>query len=280
MRILLATSMVPDAAGIGAIPKLLHAQLVGLCERNEVTLVAPFGEEAGQAEAAAGLERSGLDAHLVDRRRSTDPLRRWRVRAELATTWLRRPWPWRVVLGSGGMQATIDRLAATRRFDIVAVEDNPMAMLQFPAAVPAVLTEHEAVRAPGAEWRASHLSERPLRTLRARDWRRWDSFLPVAWRRFDLLQVFTEGDAAAVRERARSSPGVCGSTRTASISLRPPTWTARRRARSSSPAPSPTFRTATRHDGWRGRSCPRCARCAPRRCCESPAAPRPARSST
>ena len=202
MRILLVTSMVPDRNGIGAIPKLLHAQLVGLGERNEVTLIAPFGEEAGQAEAAAELERSGLDAHLVDRRRSRDPLRRWSVRAELAAAWLRRPWPWRVVLGSGGMQEAVDRVAATRRFDVVAVEDNPMSMLRYPSGVPAVLTEHEAVRAPAAEWRAARLSERPLRSLRERDWRRWDAFLPAAWRRFGLLQVFGEGDAAEVARRA------------------------------------------------------------------------------
>ncbi len=202
MRILLVTSMIPDRDGIGAIPKLLHAQLVGLGERNELTLVAPFGEEAGQAEAAAALERSGLDAHLVDRRRSRDPLRRWSVRAELAATWARRPWPWRVVLGSGGMQETLDRVAATRSFDVVAVEDNPMSVLRYPTGVPTVLTEHEAVRAPAGEWRAARISEMPLRTLRERDWRRWDSFLPAAWRRFDLLQVFGAGDAAAVSRRA------------------------------------------------------------------------------
>ncbi len=210
MRILLVTSMVPDRDGIGAIPKLLHAQLTGLAERNEVTLVAPFGEEAGQAEAAEALVRSGLDAHLIDRRRSPDPLRRWWVRAELAASWLRRPWPWRVVLGCGGVQRTVDRVAATRRFDVVAVEDNPMSMLRFPRGIPAVLTEHEAVRAPATEWRAAHLSERPLRALRARDWHRWDSFLPAAWRRFDLLQVFGEGDAAEV---VRRSPDLAGRLR-------------------------------------------------------------------
>jgi polysaccharide biosynthesis protein PslH len=202
MRILLVTSMVPDAEGVGAIPKLLHAQLSGLCERHELTLVAPVGEDPGQAAAAERLAGSGLDAHFVDRRRSSSPARRWRVRAELAATWARSGWPWRVVCGVGGVQALIDRLVVSKQFDVAAVEDNPVSVLRFPPALPTVLTEHEAVRAPAEEWLTPRLAERPLAALRARDWRRWDSFLPQAWRRFDLLQVFSEGDARAVAERA------------------------------------------------------------------------------
>jgi hypothetical protein len=207
MRILLITSMVPDAEGIGAMPKLFAAQLDGLRERHEVTLVSTFGEDPGQAEAAARLLRSGLDAHIVDRRRSSSPLRRWWVRAELAASWTTRRWPWRVVCGAAGVQPLIDRLAAEREFDVIAVEDNPMAVLRFPPGVPTALTEHEAVRAPVSEWRAARLSERPLRTLRSIDWRRWDRFLPDAWKRFDLVQVYCEGDAEAVRRRAPELAG-------------------------------------------------------------------------
>jgi glycosyltransferase involved in cell wall biosynthesis len=207
MRILLVTSMVPDLDGVGAIPKLLHAQLTGLRERHEITLVSPVGEDPGQAEAAERIAASGLDAHFVDRRRSRSAARRWRVRAELATTWLARDWPWRVVCGVGGVQSSIDRLLATRPFDVVAAEDNPMAVLSFPAGLPTVLTEHEAVRAAASEWLSPRLSERPLAALRARDWRRWGSFLPAVWRRFDLLQVFSEGDARAVGEQAPDLAG-------------------------------------------------------------------------
>ena len=217
MRILLVTSMAPAAQGIGAIPKLLHAQLLGLRERgHQLTLVAPYGEDPGQAEAAAGLNADpSLDAHLVDRRRSPRLSRRWRVRANLATNWARHDWPWRVVLGATGLQPLIDELTARERFDLVAVEDNPVAVLRFPAALPTVLTEHEAVRAPAADRGVapypslggrkrpdSHLRERAAVALHQRDWARWDAFLPGAWRRFDLLQVFSEGDAAAVRSRA------------------------------------------------------------------------------
>jgi polysaccharide biosynthesis protein PslH len=202
MRILLITSMVPDADGIGAIPKLLAAELEGLGERHEVTLLTTFGEDPGQAEAAARLRGAGGDVQALDRRRPSSARRRWWVRAELAATWLTRRWPWRVVCGAAGVQPLLDRLLAEREFDLIAVEDNPMAVLRFPAGLPVVFTEHEATRAPASTWRAPRLRERPLAALRAHDWRRWDGFLPRAWERFDLLQVFCEADAAAVRQRA------------------------------------------------------------------------------
>ena len=203
MRILLITSMVPDATGGGAIPKLVAAQLEGLTGGHEVTLVSSFGEEVGQAEAAQRLLDDGFDAHFVDRRRAAGAGRRWRVRAGLAATWATRGWPWRVVCGAGGLQPVLDRLGAEREFDVVAVEDNPVAVLRFPAGVPTVLTEHEAVRAPASAWRGEGgLVGLPERVLRERDWRRWERFLPTVWRRFDLVQVFCEGDARAIRERA------------------------------------------------------------------------------
>jgi glycosyltransferase involved in cell wall biosynthesis len=203
MRIMLVTSMVPDAGGIGAIPKLLAAELAGLRERgHEVTLVTTFGEDPGQAEAAKRLVESELDTHILDRRRSASARRRWRVRAELAATWAGKGWPWRVVCGAAGMQQLIDRVARAGEFDLIAVEDNPLAALQFPAGVPVVFTEHEAVRAPAGQWQAERLFERPLGALRALDWRRWDAFLPRIWKRFDLLQVFSPGDAEAVERAA------------------------------------------------------------------------------
>ena len=37
-----------------------------------------------------------------------------------------------------------------------------------------------------------------MRLLRGLDWRRWDRFARAAWERFDLVQVFSEGDAKAI----------------------------------------------------------------------------------
>jgi polysaccharide biosynthesis protein PslH len=201
MRILLVLPMVPQADGIGGFPKLLHAELSGLRERHELTIVGTFGELPGQAEAAAALVDSGLDAHFVDRRRSPSAPRRWRVRAELASRWATSGWPWRAVTSAGGVQPLLDRVTASRRFDLVAIEDSPMSGLRFPAGVPTVLTEHEAFRAAASEWRAESLSERPLAALRRRDWARWSDFQPRAWQRFDLTQVFCPSDAEAIRAR-------------------------------------------------------------------------------
>lgn len=202
MKVLLLAPMVPQADGIGAIPKLLSAELEGLAANGaEVTLLAPYGDLPGQAEAAAASAASGADVHFVDGRRAAELGRRWRVRGELATAWLTRPWPWRAITMQRGMQALLDQVAAGRHFDVVAVEDSAMGTLRLPAGVPAVLTEHEAIRAPASDWAGGPLRERPLRALHAADWRRVPNLLSQAWRRFDLLQVFTSGDAAEIRSR-------------------------------------------------------------------------------
>lgn len=219
MKILLALSMVPQADGVGAIPKLLHAQLLGLRERNDVTVVGSFGELPGQAQAAEALMRSDLDAHFVDRRRSPSPLRRWSVRAQLAASWATRPWPWRAVSATAGVQPTLDRLAADRSFDVVAVEEDLMSVLRFPPGAPTVLTEHEAFQAPASSWRAPRLRERPEQLFRVRDWRRWARFQQAAWERADLIQVYSESDAAEIAKR---SPQVAERVRVDPFGLVPP----------------------------------------------------------
>ena len=205
MRILLIVPMAPQAEGAGAIPELLHAQLLGLRERHEVTLIGTFGDLPGQAEAAAELRREGLDAHFADRRPAASAARRWRVRAELASTWAASRRPWRAVSSTAGLQPLLDRAAAEREFDVVAVEESTMSTLRLPSGVPTVLTEHEAFKAPVESWGSGGLAERPRRAFGAIDRRRWDRFQESAWPRFDLVQVFSESDAAEVRQRA---PGI------------------------------------------------------------------------
>jgi len=203
VKILLAVPMVPRADGAGAIPMLLHAQLSGLLEQHEVTLVSTVGDDPGEAGAAARLQRSGVDAHFVDRRLPPTLRLRTRRRLRLVTTWLRRPWPWRTVwFAPPEMQTLLDRLAASRRFDVVAIEDSAMSVFRFPPGVPTVFTEHEAFRAPAPSWRSSRLSERPQRLLEAIDWRRWDDFQQQSWRDFDLVQVFSDSDAREIETQA------------------------------------------------------------------------------
>lgn len=214
MRVLLVIPMLPQADGRGAIPKLLHAELSGLRERCELSVVGTVGEEPGEAEAAEALLRSGLDVHLVDRRRPASARGRWRNRVRMAARWARGSWPWRTVwFAPPAVQAVLDRLAAEREFDVVAIEDSAMSVYRFPVGVPTVFTEHEAFRAPLEPWRSLPPSGWPMRLVHGLDWSRWDRFARAAWERFDLLQVFTDGDARAIataapalRERIRVNP--------------------------------------------------------------------------
>ena len=212
MRILVLSSMLPRREGSGAIPVLLFAELLGLSERHELTLVTSIGDEPGEAEAAAELDNSGfeLDLHVVDRRRPPPGRRRRRRQRELAARWLRSGWPWRTVwFAAPGIQAVLDRLAAERDFDVVAIEDSAMTVFDLPAGVPAVLTANEVLRPRPVDWRPGSPREWPRWALRELDWRRWPGFQRSAWRKFDRIQVFSRRDAAAARgarPRARA-PG-------------------------------------------------------------------------
>jgi glycosyltransferase involved in cell wall biosynthesis len=200
MRILLVVPILPRPDGEGAIPVLLHAQITGLLERNhEVSLVTTVGDERGEADAAAGLLDSGIDAHLADRRQPASMPLRWRRRLRLATTWARQGWPWRTVwFADPGIQPILDRLSARRSFDVVGVEDNAMSVFRLPAGVPAVLTEHEASRAKAPAWLRGPLPGLPRRALASIDWRRWEKFQRAAWERFARIQVYSRADAEAI----------------------------------------------------------------------------------
>ena len=206
MRILLVTPMVPARAGNGAIPVLLHAELVGLLERgHEVALVTAAGDEPGEADAVRALPSEDLTACVVDRRQPATVRGRQRRRARLASTWVRRDWPWRTVwFAAPGIQDAIDELAARRRFDVAAIEDSSMSVFRLPAAVPGVLTEHEVRRPRPFSWRRGGTSW-PASMQREIDWRRWPGFQRAAWARFDRVQVFGSRDAEAI---AALAPGV------------------------------------------------------------------------
>jgi polysaccharide biosynthesis protein PslH len=203
MRILLVAPMVPQAAGPGAIPVLLHAQLLALRDRHEVTFLTAIGDEPGEADAAASLRRDGVDAHFADRRRPHGARARWRRRGSLASRWVLGGVPWRTVwFAAPAVQLEIDRLAAERTFDLVAVEDSSMAFFRFPAGVPGVLTEHEVRRPRPVDWRAGAPARWPRWAVRELDWRRFATAQLSAWGRFEGLQVFGDRDARAIRSLA------------------------------------------------------------------------------
>jgi glycosyltransferase involved in cell wall biosynthesis len=206
MRILLVTPMPPRAEAPGATPLVLNAQVAGLRERHELTIVTT-AHEPGELEAARELQDSGLEVHTVDAH-PPQGIDRWRRRRRLASTWSRGKYPWRTVwFADPQVQETIDRLTCARHFDIAAVEDNSMGVFRFPRSLPTVLTEHE-VRRPRAFDRACGPPPAwPRWAFRELDWRRWPSYERWVWGRFDRVQVFTERDSRSLLEIAPEMRG-------------------------------------------------------------------------
>ena len=205
MRILLLSAMVPRRAGGGAIPVLLYAELAGLAERHEVTLLTTIGDEPGEAAAALELREAlpGVDLRLVDRRADSAAARRWGRRARLAARWLRGGWPWRTVWFADPAAASeLERVTSERRFDVISVEDSAMSTFDLPPGVPSVFTANEVLRPRPVDGRAGSPLDWPRWALRELDWRRWRRFQPAAWRRFDLVQVFAQRDARSIGEMA------------------------------------------------------------------------------
>jgi polysaccharide biosynthesis protein PslH len=221
MKILLVVPMVPRRDGPGAIPVLLHAQLMGLRARHDVTAVTAVGDEPGEVEAVEELRREGIDLRVADRRRPPAGRHRRQRRRRLAGSWMRGSWPWRTVwFAAPGIQLEIDRALASRRFDLVAAEDSAMSVFSLPPGLPRVLTEHEVRRPRRVAWTPP---PRPGEALRwafgELDWQRWPAFQRGAWERFDLVQAFSRRDAAAIAELA---PGVADRVRVNPFGLEPP----------------------------------------------------------
>lgn len=221
MKILIVVPMPPQPAGGGAIPVLLDAQVAGLRERNEVTLVSAFGAEEGEAEAARRLRDSGLDVHFADRRQPPAARRRWRRRVRMASAWAGGT-PWRAVwFADPGVQAILDRLARSHEFDVAVVEDSAMSGYRLPAGVPSLLTEHEVLRPRPVKWSPGGARRLPGWAFGELDWRKRPRFQRKAWHRFDRVLAFGRRDAAAIAELA---PEVAARVRVSPFGLAlPPT---------------------------------------------------------
>jgi glycosyltransferase involved in cell wall biosynthesis len=202
MRILLLTPMPPAPSAPGAIPVLLYAQLIGLSERHAVTLVTVAGPEPHEFEAVRRVAAAGVEVHAIERHEPHGRAR-WARRRRFAGAWLQGRWPWRTVwFWQPGIQRLLDRLAGERSFDMVVAEDNAMGIYRVPNGAVRALTEYE-VRRP-RPIRRPPLSPRqwPRWAFGEADWHRWPRYERDIWRRFDLLQVFTDRDADAVRAMA------------------------------------------------------------------------------
>jgi len=202
MRVLLVVPVPPQADGAGAIPVLLHAELLGLRQRHEVTLVTAVADEPGEEEAVARL-RDQIEVHVADRRRPPAGARRRRRQLRMAASWARGGRPWRTVwFADPGIQRLIDRVAAGREFDVVAVEDSSMSVFRYPAGAPTVFTHHEVLRPRPVDRRPGPPRNWPGWGFGELDWRRWAKFQRRAWGRFDRVQVFSRRDAEAIAELA------------------------------------------------------------------------------
>jgi glycosyltransferase involved in cell wall biosynthesis len=190
MRVLLLTSLLPDAGAAAGGAVVMHGTLQSLLRRHDVALASFMS--ASDADAAERLRTHGVTLRGVVRP-TAGGVRALPRRARLAARWLRTRDPLRALaFRSPAMQRAIDALAAERRFDLIQVEDNAMGAYDLPAGVPALLTEHEV--------RAARSGERDAAGLLARaDAARWAGYQCRVWRRFARVQVFTEADAAALR---------------------------------------------------------------------------------
>ena len=196
--------MPPSAAGLSATPVLLHALLRALRERHEVTLVTVAGPHEQDVEAAQALRDSGLDMHAVPRDESTRRARgdRW---IRHTARWMRGGLPARTIwFHRPEVQQTIDRLAATRRFDVVHVEDNAMGIYRLPTGVPSLFTEHEVRTPRDVRWLGWLRDESgPYRALLDEiDWHRWRRYQRTVWAKFQLIQALTERDARTMQRLA------------------------------------------------------------------------------
>ena len=90
------TPMPPQARGSGAIPVVLHAQLIGLAARHDLTLVTVAGAEPGEWEAVEELRKSGIPVRAV-RRTELSGWARWNRGWQLASAWLFSRGAWRTI---------------------------------------------------------------------------------------------------------------------------------------------------------------------------------------
>jgi glycosyltransferase involved in cell wall biosynthesis len=82
---------------------------------------------------------------------------------------------------------------------VVVAEDNAMGIYRLPNGAAHALTEYEVRRPRPVRRPPLSPGEWPRWAFGEADWLRWPRYERDVWRRFDVLQVFTDRDADAVR---------------------------------------------------------------------------------
>jgi glycosyltransferase involved in cell wall biosynthesis len=189
--------MPPSPDGAGAIPRLLHAQVMGLARRNDVTVITVAGPDPRELDAVDAMARGGLDVRAA-RRQEPVGVSRWRRRGRLLRGWVVRRYPWRTAwYWEPSLQDALDRRLEEGPVDVVQAEDNAMGIYRYGDAA-RVLSEYE-VRRPRARELGGPIRTLGRRAVREEDWQRWTRYQRAVWARFDRLQVFTDRDAQLMR---------------------------------------------------------------------------------
>ena len=279
MRILLVPPMVPDPDGSGAIPVLLHAELLGLQRASR-------GDAGDGGRRRAGRSGGGRAA-ARSRSRSTSPTAAGRppgragagAQLRMAARWARGRWPWRTVwFADPGIQRLLDRARRRARLRRRRGRGQRDVGLPLPGGRPDASSP--TTRCCGrarSHWRPGPPSSWPGWAFGELDWRRWASFQRAG---LAAASTASRSSAAATPRRSPSwRPELGGAG--AGQPLRPGAAAGRRPrparcpGRCSSSATSPIRRTATRPVWLARRDHARGARAAPRaRGCGSSAAAR------
>ncbi|MBP1701432.1 MAG: glycosyl transferase group 1 [Chloroflexi bacterium] len=207
MKILMVTPMPPQSQAPGAIPLVLHAELTGLMQHHQISLVTVAGLEPGEQEAVNRLASVGLDVRAV-RRTQPQGWQRWQRRWSLASYWLSGKVPWRTVwFWESEVQHILDSLLAEKTFDLIIVEDNAMGVYSYRTNTPLLFTEHEVRRPRPIDKAGLRQSNLLLWILKEADWARWLHYQRSVWRKFDRVQAFTQRDAEAISTLAPEMAG-------------------------------------------------------------------------
>ena len=198
MKILLVTPMPPQPQAPGAIPVVLYAELIGLMERNQVSLVTIAGLEPGELEAIDRLNALGIPLYVLQRKEPRG-LQKWQRRWRFVSTWMSGRYPWRTVwFWEPELQNRLDHLLANNTYDLVIVEDNALGIYTYRTLVPLLFTEHEVRRPRSIDWTAFKWKNVVRWVLAEMDWARWRRYQANTWQQFKRIQTFTDRDAKAI----------------------------------------------------------------------------------
>lgn len=187
----MAAPLLPHPAATAGGALVIFGEIEALARRHQVTLVCFAGASPSDRAGLELLAGLGVAVRAVWREseRGAAALRR---RAGLAARWLAGHDPLRSLkfhdarLQAALDQAVKDAAAQGRPFDLVHAEDNAMGQYRYPSGVPSVLTEQDVRTDDTPSFEAA----------------RWRQYQRRVWRRFDRLQVYTERDAAGLRQLA------------------------------------------------------------------------------